>query len=93
LAIVGKFTIAALTTFLFYLFITFVTSVKATIQEPIYMLILVAIGSFAISYIFMAVFDMAVDTLLVCFLIDEQVNTKAVFASPELADLASLMDH
>jgi len=41
----------------------------------------------------MAVFDMAVDTLLVCFLIDEQVNTKAVFASPELADLASLMDH
>ncbi len=32
LAIVGKLTIAALTTFLFYLFITFVTSVKAEIQ-------------------------------------------------------------
>jgi polyferredoxin len=32
LAFVGKFVIAALTTFLFYLFITFVISVKANIQ-------------------------------------------------------------
>jgi hypothetical protein len=84
MAIIGKLTIAALTTFLFYIFITFVTSVKASIQEPIYMLILVAIGSFAIAHIFMSVFDMAVDTLLVCFLIDEQANNKALHASPEL---------
>jgi len=84
MAIIGKLTISALTTFLFYLFITFVTSVKATIQEPIYMLILVAIGSFAIAYIFMSVFDMAVDTLLVCFLIDEQGNSKAFHASGDL---------
>jgi len=87
LAIVGKLTIAALTTFLFYLFITFVASVKANIQEPIFMLILVAISSFAIALIFMAVFDIAVDTLLVCFLIDERSNVKAVFAPPELSDL------
>lgn len=92
LAIVGKLTISALTTFLFYLFITFVTSVKANIQEPIYMLILVAIGSFAIAYIFMAIFDVAVDSLLVCFLVDEQSNSKAVYASPELAELSNLMD-
>ena len=70
LAIVGKLTISALTTFLFYIFITFVSSVKANIQEPIYMLILVAISSFAIAYIFTAIFDVAVDTLLVCFLVD-----------------------
>jgi len=48
------------------------------------MLILVAIGSFAIAYIFMSVFDMAVDTLLVCFLIDEQGNSKALHASGDL---------
>lgn len=87
LAIVGKLTIATLTTFLFYIFITFVTSVKANIQEPIYMLILVAVGSYAIALIFMAVFDVAVDALLVCFLIDEQSNSKAIWAPSELAVL------
>ncbi len=51
------------------------------------MLILVAIASYAIALIFMAVFDVAVDTLLVCFLVDEQSNTKAVFASAELSEL------
>jgi choline transporter-like protein 2/4/5 len=87
LAIVGKLTISALTTFLFYIFITFVSSVKANIQEPIYMLILVAIGSFAIACIFMAIFDVAVDSLLVCFLVDEQSNSKAIYASADLSEL------
>jgi hypothetical protein len=51
------------------------------------MLILVGITSFAIALIFMSIFDVAVDTLLVCFLVDEQSNTKAIYAPPELADL------
>lgn len=51
------------------------------------MLILVAIGSFAIAVIFMSIFDVAVDTLLACFLIDEQSHSKAIYAPPELADL------
>ena len=82
LAIVGKLTISALTTFLFYMFITFVSSVKANIIEPIYLVIMVAIGSFAIGYIFTAIFDVAVDTLLACFLIDQQANGKALYATP-----------
>ena len=92
LAIVGKLTISALTTFLFYMFITFVISVKANIIEPIYLVIMVAIGSFAIGYIFTAIFDVAVDTLLACFLIDQQANGKALYATPKLTELISLME-
>ena len=87
LSIVGKLAISALTTFLFYLFITFVSSVKVNIQEPIYMLILVGISSYAVAVIFMSVFDVTVDSLLVCFLIDEKSNNKAVFAPTELSDV------
>jgi solute carrier family 44 (choline transporter-like protein), member 2/4/5 len=87
LALVGKLLITALTVFLFYLFITFVASVKENIQEPILMLVLVGVITFAIAVIFMSVFEVSVDTLLVCFLIDEQVNTKPQFAHPDLAPL------
>jgi choline transporter-like protein 2/4/5 len=80
LSLVGKFLIAGLTTLLFYIFITFVKSVKENIQEPIYLLILVFIVSFAVALIFMSVFEVSVDTLLGCFLIDERSNTKAVYA-------------
>ena len=87
LALVGKLLIASLTTFLFYIFITFVASVKESIQEPIYLLILVFITSFAVALIFMAVFEIAIDALLGCFLIDERSNSKAVYAPDGLADL------
>lgn len=87
LALVGKLLIAALTTFLFYLFITFVSSVKENVQEPIYLLIVVAITSYAVALIFMSVFEVSVDTLLVCFLIDERSNVKAVYAPENLVEL------
>lgn len=80
LSLVGKLLIAGLTTFLFYIFITFVTDVKQNIQEPIYLLILVGIASYAIALIFMSIFEISVDTLLACFLIDERSNAKAVYA-------------
>jgi hypothetical protein len=56
LSLVGKLLIAGLTTFLFYIFITFVTDVKQNIQEPIYLLILIGIASYAIALIFMSIF-------------------------------------
>ena len=87
LALVGKILIAGLTTFLFYVFVTFVTNVNENIQEPILMLILVGLSSFAIATIFMAVFDVSVDTLFMCFLIDEAVNLKPQYAHPDLAGL------
>lgn len=87
MALLGRILITALTTFIFYLMISYVSSAKDNIQEPIYMIILVALYTFAIAVIFMSVFDVAVDTLLVCFLVDEQANTKPIYAHPDIAPL------
>ena len=67
---ITKLLVAGLTTFIFYLVITFVTNVKQNIQEPIYLLILVFIIGFTISVIFLGVFSVSMDTLLACFIID-----------------------
>lgn len=85
--LIGKLIIAGLTTFLFYLLITFVTSIQANVQEPIYLLILVFIASFTISLVFMSVYSIAMETILTCFIIDETSNRKATHAPPGLAEL------
>lgn len=85
--LLGKLIIAGLTTFLFYLLITFVTSIKANVQEPIYLLILVFIAAYAISVVFMSVYSIAMETILACFVIDETSNRKAAHAPPGLAEL------
>ena len=66
----GKIIIAGLTTFLFYLLITFVSDIKSNVQEPIYLLILVFVASFAIAVVFMAIYSIAMETILACFIID-----------------------
>ena len=70
LMLLGKLMIAGLTTFLFYLLITFVNDIRANVQEPIYLLILVFIASFAIAVVFMAVYSVAMETILACFIVD-----------------------
>ena len=85
--LLGKLLIAALTTFLFYIFITFVHDVKANIQEPIYMLVLIFIASYAIAVVFMAVYSVSMDTVLACFIIDETSNKTAIHSPPELVAL------
>lgn len=84
--LLGKLIIAGLTTFLFYLLITFVNDIRANVQEPIYLLILVFIASFAIAVVFMAVYSIAMETVLACFIIDETSNNgKANHGPPGLA--------
>ena len=70
LMFLGKIIIAGLTTFLFYLLITFVSDIKSNVQEPIYLLILVFVASFAIAVVFMAIYSIAMETILACFIID-----------------------
>jgi solute carrier family 44 protein 1 (choline transporter-like protein)/choline transporter-like protein 2/4/5 len=70
LMMLGKLLIAGATTFLFYLLITFVTDIRSNVQEPIYLLILVFIAAFAIAVVFMAVYTVAMETILACFIID-----------------------
>ena len=87
LMFITKLLVAGLTTFIFYLVITFVTDVKQNIQEPIYLLILVFIIGFTIAVIFMGVFSVSMETLLACFIFDEQGNDKMKYGPAELVDL------
>lgn len=90
--LLGKLMIAAGTTFGFYCLITYVPTIKENIMQPIYLLVIVFIVSFAISMLFMAVYSLAMETLLQCFIVDE-ANQKnkgskgALYAPEELAVL------
>jgi hypothetical protein len=84
LMFLGKIVIAGLTTFLFYLLITFVQEIHANVQEPIYLLILVFIAAYAIGVVFMAVYSIAMETIMACFIIDEKTHKKPIHAPVEL---------
>jgi len=87
---IGKIAIAAATTGAFYCLIIYNPTSKINVLQPIYLLIIVFIMSFAVAMVFMAVYSLAMDTLLACFIIDE-ANQKAKgnkvpqYAPPELA--------
>lgn len=86
----GKLMIAALTAFLFYLFITYVNSVSRQYAEPILAVALVFVIAFLIGMLFMAVYSVAMDSLLQCFIVDEtnqKGKGKAKWAPSDLADL------
>jgi len=67
----GKLMISAGTTFGFYCAITYVSSIKSNILQPIYLLIIVFIISFAVGMLFMSIYSIAMDTILQCFIVDE----------------------
>lgn len=86
----GKLAIAGLTTGAFYLLIIYNPGSRINVLQPIYLLIIVFIMSFSVGMLFMAVYSLAMDTLLACFVVDES-NQKAKgakaaqYAPPELA--------
>jgi len=62
--------VAAGATVLFYILITFNSSIRNNVMEPIFLLIVVGLGSYAIAVVFMSVYDVAMDTILACFVAD-----------------------
>lgn len=63
--------IAAGTTALFYVIITFIPAVKQQIVEPIYMMIIVFIISYCVGLLFMGIYSIAMDAILQAFIVDE----------------------
>lgn len=72
---IGRILIAVGTTLAFYCLITFVPSIKSGIIEPLYLLLIVFIIAFAVGALFMAIYSLAVDTILACFIVDEMNQT------------------
>ena len=90
----GKLMIAGSATFAFYMMITYVPSINTNVIEPIYLVVLVFSLCLAIAMFFMAIYSIAMDTILQCFIVDE-ANQKAKGGKGALyapQDLADLMD-
>lgn len=64
----GKIMIAAGTTAAVYAFIQYTTIY--TFLSPLLILVLVFVYSYAIAVVFMVVYSLGMDTLLVCFIVD-----------------------
>lgn len=88
----GKLIIAAATAFIFYLFVTYVTSIHNGYTEPLWQVALVFIIAYLISMLFMSVYGVAMDALLQCFIVDETNQKGKGKAKWAPADLADLMD-
>lgn len=78
--------IAAGGTVLFWILITFKESIRNNMMEPIFMLVVVGLGSLVIAKVFMSVYAVSMDTILACFIADE-INQKgksgkALYAPP-----------
>lgn len=93
LMFIGKLLIAVGTTGCFYLLILYYPAARVNVLQPIYLLILVFIMSYAVAMLFMTVYTLAMDTLLACFIVDES-NSKGKGGKPQHAppELAELME-
>lgn len=79
---IGKLMIACGTTGVIYAIINYSTWSK--IMSPLLFLLLVFVYSYAVGCIFMIVYELAIDTLMVCFIVDETTQKakggKALYA-------------
>lgn len=66
----GKTFIVTLCCVIGYMFITKIEPYKSEIYEPIFLTIVFAIASYPIASAFMTLFEMAANTLLVCYCIE-----------------------
>lgn len=62
--------IASGATVLFWILITFKESIRNNMMQPIFMLVVVALGSLIIATVFMSVYSVSMDTVLACFIAD-----------------------
>jgi len=72
----GKFMIAGSSAFVFYLVITYNSDINKNVIEPVYLVILIFFLSFLVGMFFMSIYNVAMDTILQCFIVDE-ANQKA----------------
>eukprot|EP01083_Nonionella_stella_P023795 65801_1 len=86
LIFLGKIIIAVVTTGLVGLWVVQFGSIGADLSSPIFPLVVVFILSYIIASIFMVVFETSIDTIFLCFLIDEECfkGTQQMFASESL---------
>jgi hypothetical protein len=70
LTFITQLMISAGATAIFYVLITFNTTLRNNVNQPIFLLIVVFLGSYIIAVAFMSVYSTAMDTILACFIAD-----------------------
>ena len=90
----GKFLIALMATYGGYLIVTRAPMYEDELHSPIFPCIVFFLIGYVIASLFMAVYSMAIDTILQCFLADEELNEK-YSRPPEHSppQLRSFLDH
>jgi len=70
----GKIMIPLMTTALCAAIFVFVEPYKSELSSPIYPLVIIFVISLAVALMFLTVYDTAIDTVFMCFLLDEKHN-------------------
>ena len=81
--LLGKIMIPILTTAICVLAILYVDPWKSDISSPVLPCIIIFIIAFAVGTLFITVFDTAIDTVFLCFLIDEKQNIGGTMLADE----------
>lgn len=80
----GKLAIAAVTTGICILYMNYDDYLKDNLSSLVFPCIVIFILSYAIGSLFMMVLEVGVDTIFLCYLVDESVHGSAIFASESL---------
>lgn len=70
----GKIMIPLMTTAACAVILVFMEPYKSELSSPIYPLVMIFIISLAVALMFLTVYDTAIDTVFMCFLLDEKHN-------------------
>lgn len=89
MSFIGNAFVSFLNAIIFYLMVTY-SSYGTQIQMPYLIMVIAFLVGWVISMVFIYVFTAAMDTIVVCFILDEQVQKaqgkpKAINAPPEIA--------
>jgi hypothetical protein len=79
----GKVFITCLTTYLGYLLITRSEDYSEVINNPLGPTLIFLICSYLVSSLFMSVYDMACDAIIICFISDEELHKQNPVFAPE----------
>jgi hypothetical protein len=87
--VLGKVFITVVSTYSGFVLVSYYSPYKDRIQSPIAPTVVFAVVSYSVAGIFMSVLELACDTILQSFLIDEQIHKTAFFAPEPLKDFVS----
>lgn len=91
LIFLGKLIVALLTTGVCGLILTTGSKYKEELQSPLAPLLVIFILAFLVSTLFMTMFETTVDTVFLCFLVDESFNKQSnnMYGDPDLVRLVN----